>query len=120
MDLLLSYDNDINMCDIVLNGNNFEETDNIETLVLTSLFTDKTREYSDADEIKGWWGNNDFGSNLWELIYLSQDKYAPYSQSICQNSLNWLVTDNICDSVEVETDYASGKLNISIIVTKKN
>jgi phage gp46-like protein len=119
-DLKISYDSlnldfDLN----VLNGD-LESDDGLETAVLMSLYTDKRisdddpiLDYNNPEDKRGWWGDllvpfeegDEIGSKIWLLSRekTTQDVIVKL-QSYIEESLAWLVNDQIVSKAEVEIE----------------
>jgi phage gp46-like protein len=100
-----------------------------DTNIIMSLFCERRATREEVLEPllrRGWWGNTnadeegfEIGSKLW---LLEQAKLTignvNLAQQYAQDSLNWLVTDDFIDSVNVTSTptYSSNTPNISIRV----
>lgn len=106
MDYLLKYDNNLQYCDWVLQGNDFEQDKNLETLCLCALFTDQD-----------WYGQP-IGSNLSAIVDQSPDNYETFAESTCQAALEFLLTLNIVDTITVDCKWQEPVLQITCTFTK--
>jgi phage gp46-like protein len=131
-DLMLAWNDDEAEADLVIDANDLALTDDLETAVIISLFTD-ARLPSDQElpvgetERRGWWGDtfadtagDSVGSLLWTL---SREKQVPAvlqkAGTYARAALRWLVDDGVASAVDVATEYpGDGWLTIAVTVTR--
>jgi phage gp46-like protein len=100
----------------------------LKTAVLVSLFSDKRASIDDVlpqegASRRGWWGDNftdiphdQIGSKLWlfERESITQDVVNGVKEA-AEESLQWLIDDNIASKIDVETEVmALGSTNDTI------
>lgn len=136
-DIKLVWDEQKQNCDIDLETiNNGKETVDIDsghdliTSVLISLLCNATAEsdWTYTFDKYGWHGDSDFerpvGSRLWQLSYLpiqDNNTYIAMANGFVTEALAWLVDDNICKSVDVNSSIVGTtrkNLHINITMTK--
>lgn len=105
--------------------------DGLATAVAISLFTDRrvSEEELPAEETdrRGWWGDlisedlpDQIGSKLW---LLKREKHTPETarraKEYAEEALQWILDDNIAQSVSVSTEWiSSGYLQIKVSIQK--
>ncbi len=99
--------------DVALSNNDLQIDNGLYTATLISLFSD--RRADDTDELplgettrRGWWGDKEtfkIGSKLW-LLYREKttNVTATRMRQYAQESLQWMISEGICSSVEVITE----------------
>jgi phage gp46-like protein len=108
----------------------------LESAVLVSLFTDRVASpdfvppAGSPPDRRGWWadtyriaaGQDAIGSSLWQLNRAVKSNSAvllAQAQGYCQQALQWLVTQGIVASVNVETSWLTPEtMAIGINITK--
>jgi len=110
--------------DITMENNDLKMDDSLKTAIIISLFTDRrvtVDELPDGEsDLRGWWadalnGDGDqIGSKLWTLKRekITEDLLAR-AKRYCEEALQWLVEDEIAESVHVVTERR-GLYQISI------
>ena len=106
-------------------------SDDLETAVLISLFSD--RQANDDDVIpdgsadrRGWWGDLDqdkpLGSRLWLLSRSTlSDEVAKLAVIYAKEALQWLIDDLVADSVTVTATPDGVKtLLVSVTINRKS
>lgn len=122
MDIKLSY-RDEEYFDINFSGGDVEKTYSYEPNVIISVFSNKRANNSEISVIEnqgGWWGNVftdiEYGSKLW-ITYQSPTSQLTKNKikSYIQESVQWLIDNNIASDIEVDV---SSNSNISIYEIK--
>ncbi|PWD90336.1 phage GP46 family protein [Ignatzschineria cameli] len=101
--------------DISIDGHDFEVDDSLTTAVIISLFTDRAvpeDELEEGMQNQGWWGDSysdePWGSKLWLLRrQKSTDDVASDAEDYAYEALEWLVNDNLIDSLVVNASRES-------------
>lgn len=125
-DIKLTYDNLEQICDWSLSQGDLETGDDLESSVFISLFTDRQAEntWVETTDKQGWWSNPDLGSRLWQLNYIpvtDDDSYTARAKNFCDEALQWLLDDNIAQSVDCTCTLQNRKtLIIKIVITRQN
>ncbi|GAN84016.1 phage GP46 family protein [Novacetimonas hansenii] len=118
--ITLTYNNDYQYCDWFMSN---DGQLNLETEILVALGTDRIAEdtWTGADK-KGWCLDPSFGSRLWELKEMSYENgtYESKANSFVKESLQYLITNEVCKDIDVSSTYDSGRLTIMITITKNN
>lgn len=132
-DIAAQWDNVNALGDWVIADGDLQTGQDLETACLVSLFTDKlaTPDFAPTDgttDRRGWWADpyNDqpLGSNLWQLDRAKKTRDTlGLARRYAQDALQWLVTDDVAASVEVDTRWlgnpvGSTMLGIAIAITK--
>lgn len=101
--------------------------DSLTRAVIISLFS--WARSNDAESVKnGWWGdslsqNNDdvTGSLLWTLLRQKlTDEILLQAKEYAEQSLKWLIDDNVCSSIEIDVSRDFDTLNMSILLIHDN
>jgi phage gp46-like protein len=100
-----------------LDGPDLQSGDDIETAVIISLFTDRRADPDDvipdgSDDPRGWWADGDpegpIGSKIWLRV---RSKIVQQTLNIVRTdivqALQWLLDDNVCSSISVETEWVT-------------
>lgn len=128
-DIRLTYDNTTGMCDWVLADGDLDTSNDLETAVLLSLFTDAqapdgTVPPDGSTDLRGCWIDGmegaSFGSLLWTIESAKKigNGLLTHAQTICQQALQWMVDDGIVGAVSVTTSWLNATtLNIGISLT---
>lgn len=118
-DIRVSFDTSLLQGDFLFDSDlqDLESESGIESAVIVSLFTDRRAEDDDilpdpqSTDRRGWWGDltaditgDQIGSRLWllsrektlESVLIRAKEYA-------EESLQWMLDDNIVEKIEVET-----------------
>ena len=112
--------------DIELTADDLRQGNDITTAILTSLFsdlraTDEQLPQGEQDH-RGWWSDftGTFGSLLWLLEReKTTEGTAEKARQFCLDALNWLISEAIASSIEIETKLAKPfGLMISIKVSR--
>jgi phage gp46-like protein len=112
MDLALTYNPEIGMLDIDVDGADLQVEDTLASAVMLSLLSDRTaqaHEVNAGDDRRGWWADaysdvdgDAFGSRLW---LLGRNKQLPgvmqLARAYIAEALQWLVADGLADGLEV-------------------
>lgn len=102
-----------------------------DTALLMSLFNEKRANDSEVPRVemqRGWWGNTvsdydnyEIGSKNW---LLDQARATPASLNLAKtytsDGLQWLLDDNYCKKIDVDTSYTVGNMNIDIKIYRSN
>lgn len=102
--------------------------DSLTRAVIISLFS--WARSNDAESVKnGWWGdslsqNNDddtTGSLLWTLLRQKlTDDVLLQAKEYAEQSLKWLIDDNVCSSIEIDVSRDFDTLNMTILLIHDN
>lgn len=112
MDLALTYNPEIGMLDISLDGADLLAEDSLASAVALSLLSDRTAQAHEVDagaDRRGWWADayadiagDAFGSRLW---LLGRQKQLPgvvqRARTYITEALQWLVDDGLATGLEV-------------------
>lgn len=118
-DILTTWDSTNNRGDWTVANGALASGNDLYTAVLISLFTDRRAAPSDkipdgTTNRRGWWGDIDsngntdlWGSRLWELDRSKSPtpQVLAFAQTICQEALQWLITDGIAATVDVQASW---------------
>lgn len=101
--------------------------------VFRSLFTWARARADDKlinpGERWGWWGDlladdktDRYGSRLWKLLRTADTAQTRLqAQDICEDALQWMVTDGLCADFTVEVEhYGMGAIAIQVTLKKQN
>jgi len=127
-DIGLFFDTE-GLIDIDFESGDLKSDGGLETAVLISLFTDKRITLADMPpgetSKRGYWGdmypeieNDQYGSKLWiyDRAKRTEETLARYEEEAKQ-SLAWMITDGVADSIETEATYLdNGALWLEITV----
>jgi phage gp46-like protein len=115
--------------DIAIVNDDILIDDGLETAVYISLFTDMRDPASSDSNKHGYWGDtlglNPFadsplGSLLWEYSRVVIDTDIVNAvKTACKNSLQWMITDGIAESVSVTSEKQGNNAYIFDISIKK-
>lgn len=129
MDIKLDYTLESGF-DLLLQNDDLVKDTTLKTAILVSLFTDKR---VNNDEIppgqkdpRGYWGdavenpaNESIGSKLW---LLEREKHTAevreLAREYAQEALQWLIDDQIAQSIEVTVEYISleqSRINVLVV-----
>jgi phage gp46-like protein len=117
----LDYQGPIDGADIVMDGDQIESSEVLNTAVAISLFT---RRLASTDDVlpeprshrEGWWADDyatnegdHIGSRLWLLnrSTLSQSTLNA-ARVYCLEALQWLIDDGVAASIEVDVSRYAG------------
>jgi len=132
-DIALQSGSDLSI-DIALSNGDLVADNGLRTAIILSLLTDRRAEPDDSipdgsNDRRGWWADalaanegDRFGSRLW---LLAREKDLPAvrrrAETYATEALEWLRTDGIASSIEVEADTASREvLALRIRVIRSN
>lgn len=104
----------------------------LETAVLLSLFTDRRAEdddeppSGDPNDRRGWWADQFavvegdlFGSRLWLLDRSKRTNDAVLrAKQYGAEALQWMIDDDVAESVEVNAETTATALYIQVIVKR--
>jgi len=119
---------------VLINGPDLQTDDGLRTAIIISLFTDRLVGEDEAipdgtNNRRGWWADafaqpagDLMGSRLWLLNREKQvDEVLERSREYAEESLQWLLTDNVASKIEVETEWVKrSTVGILIRVFKAN
>lgn len=129
MDLALTYNPEIGMLDIAIDGADLLAEDTLASAVMLSLLCDRTAQAHEVDaggDRRGWWADayadiegDAFGSRLW---LLGRSKQLPaavqQARAFIAEALQWLVTDGLVKAVEVTAFIPrTGWLYVDVMLT---
>jgi phage gp46-like protein len=117
MDILVTFDNATGLGDYAVADGDLAGDETLDSDVITSLFTDREADPSDAipgngTDPRGWWGDTAFvvdqgdapadriGSKLWLRVnaLLTPATLAQIAQDILQ-ALHWMIEDGVAQSI---------------------
>lgn len=117
--------------DLEFAGGDLVLDDGLETAVLISLFTDGRASFENLPNFneprRGWWGDSIadidgdlIGSELWRFYRQKiTSETANAIKKICLDALEWLRTDGVASSLEVETAIVGlYEIEIQIRITR--
>lgn len=130
-DIRIVWDVQHGIGDWQLSGADLLRGDDLATIVLVSLFTDRICQPDDVipdgtENRRGWWGDDGetfpIGSRLWLLdrAKLTAD-IAKRAEDYCREALQWLIADEVVVRVDVSAVVVStvpGRLVINIVLYK--
>lgn len=128
-DIRLIYDNSKGHCDWVIADGDLDTSDDLETAVLLSLFTDArapdgTVPPDGTTDLRGCWMDYyegwSMGSLLWTIEGSKKvgNSLLTHARTICEQALQWLIDDGVVGKVAVTTSWLTGaSLNIGIVLT---
>jgi len=115
----------------LIQNNDFVLDDGLETAVIISLFSDRRENQNPIDRTdkRGWWADavqsldsELIGSKLWLLEReKATQETLNRAQSYASEALQWLVEQNIAETVEVEAvwlNQQAGRLCLQIQIAK--
>lgn len=122
----------LDTADLDVAANDYVTDDSLETSVLISIFTDARAARSDAlpdtqTSRRGWFGdlfNDDpqdrIGSKLWLLSREKQtEETRLHAQDYARQALQWLIDDQISDSVTVDAEWVDrGVVQLAITIER--
>jgi phage gp46-like protein len=129
MDLALTYNPEIGMLDIALDGADLRAEDTLASAVMLSLLSDRTAQAHEVDaggDRRGWWADafadvegDAFGSRLW---LLGRNKQLPgvvqLARAYIAEALQWLIADGLAESLEVTAFIPrAGWLYVDVVLT---
>ena len=111
--------------DLVIEDGDFKTSDSLETPIFMSLFEERRADNSEQPSPRlqrGWWGNElsaisgfEIGSKLWLLFQARKnDQSLNLSEVYTREALEWLVTDQIVPSIEVNSEFGENGIIINI------
>ena len=117
--------------DIDFESGDLKRDNGLETSVLISLFSDQRITYEELPpgetSQRGFWGDaypeiegDLIGSKLWVYDRAKRtDETLSRIREEAKNSLSWMVSDGVADSVETDATYLdNGALWLTITITK--
>lgn len=132
-DVSFIYDSEKGYSDIQIVDGDILLADTLQTSVEISLFTDRRATTAEAQIVqrgikerqsrRGYWANffkdNAQGSGLWLLQREKKTQETlSRAKTFCNDSLAWLVSDGIAQSVATETSFDGDALIISVSIAK--
>jgi len=122
-----------NVFDLSIENGDLAADDGLETAVAISLFTDKRVTDEELPTLetnkRGWWGDifsdvdqDQIGSRLWTI---SREKRVTEtlrrSEDLAREALQWMLEDDIADSISVVSEYDSNNfLIINVDIKRPN
>lgn len=115
-DLKLQWLADEFSADLVVADNDLATTEDLDTAILISLFTDKRApddaELPDGDR-RGWWGDSfpeiegdEIGSHLWLLERETQTQAVlERARLYAREALTWMLDDGVLQALDVAASY---------------
>lgn len=120
--------------DWVMAGADLLDTNDLETAVLISLFSDRVANPGDTipdgtADPRGWWGDNQpsgntvlIGSRLW-LLDRSKHTQAvlQQAQTYAQEALQWMIDDGVAAKITVFAEWqAANFLGMLVTIFRQN
>jgi phage gp46-like protein len=130
MDISLLFQPDTKEGDIFMDGSELDSNYLLQTAVFISLFTDRRAEEGDEsteEDRRGWWGDtflpidgDKIGSRLWLLRRQKEtEQVVALAKFYAEEALQWLIDDNVAESVNVEASILRrGVLLLEIEIVK--
>jgi len=108
--------------DLVIENGDLKREEGLSTAVMISLFTDARADDSDPydnNDRKGWWGDlvsEVDGDNIGSKLYLLDrskitDETTVNAKQYIIDALQWMIEDEVAESVEVDTWIFGSKGN---------
>jgi phage gp46-like protein len=131
-DIGLTWDPVTGRADMVLEGDDLQSDDGLETAVMLSLFTDRRAADGDVTEDpdkRGWWGDarpvvdgDRWGSRLWLLGRAKEtQEVLRQAKDFAAEALQWLTADKVATKIDVESGIIEkGVLGLGIKVYRPN
>jgi len=127
IDLKVTKDATTGLCDLTLTNGDFTIVDSFDTSIKVALFADERADPSEvpsAELRRGWWGNQfngdiefELGSKLWLLNQVRNNQDTLNSAiDIAQNSLQWLVSDDHANKVEVSGIQTADNITLEVTI----
>ncbi|MEL6905873.1 MAG: phage GP46 family protein [Planctomycetota bacterium] len=110
-DLLLTPDGDLELL-----ANDLALDAGLWSAVVVSVLSDRRVAPEDSPDgtLRGWWGEDagdPLGSRLWTLAREKQlELRLPEIEALVEESLAWLLEDEVAESVQVQASYPSREL----------
>ena len=137
VDIKLNLDEANLRFDLLVEDYDLQTTDDIETAVFISLFTDRRARADDrlpgtpvdTEDRRGWWGDlvderplDEIGSHLWLLEReVNVTETIARAQTYAKEAVDWLIKDGLAKSIDVKASaFDSKTLLIEIILWKNN
>lgn len=118
--LALTFDNAAGHADLSFSGGQLVTEPGLITAILISLYTDKRDPSRPVGDQGGWWGTaldaagEEIGSLLWTLRREPPtERTRQRAQVFAEDSLAWMVTDGIADTVAVPAFWARPQPNLA-------
>jgi len=128
-DIRLVWNEKTGYCDWSVAIDDLDTTDDLETAVLLSLFTDARAPDSlniYSKDRRGWWGDTysstPTGSLLWTLeraIKSDGVEVLRRAEGYCTAALQWLIDDGVAQTVTAAASwYSQTNLGVYIVITQ--
>lgn len=115
MDIALFFQQRQPNADIQINAPDLKINQDLESAVIISLFANRLAEPGDifdGGDRQGWWGDtfatvngSRIGSRLWQLKrQKTTQSVANLAKQYCLEALQWLIDDQVADSVQVQAE----------------
>lgn len=115
--------------DWVVSGGALQSTDDLQTAVLISLFTDRVAQANDVipdgtTDPRGWWGDIQpsgnvipIGSRLWLLSREKQTQQTlNRAKNYAQEALQWLLDDGVAVQIDIQVSWQQRSF-LAMVVT---
>lgn len=113
--------------DLVMRDDDLGADEGLRTSGLISMLTDRRAESDDQvpggdADMRGWWGDeyaevdgDRIGSRLWLLrrAKMTPD-LEPRAEELARQAFEWMVEDNIAESVEAEAEASRERLYLEV------
>lgn len=131
-DIALLFEQGQPFADIQISPPSLEVDKDLQSAVVISLFCNRLAQSGDkidGDNRHGWWGDSYatvngslIGSRLWLLKRsVATQETANLAKQYCLEALQWLVEDQVADSIQVETAIIGQfSLGIGVTINKPN
>jgi phage gp46-like protein len=132
-DLALFWDNQTGHADLRVAGADLVVSDDLETAILISLFTDRRApadvELPAGEDRRGWWGDSypdregdELGSLLWLLDREKEtQEVLERTRIYAREALRWLIEDGVATEVDVQASIpAPGTRLLQVTITQPN
>jgi phage gp46-like protein len=131
-DLSFIFDKDKNHSDVQIVGGDFLLSDELQTAVELSIFSDRRASTDEAQRMqlgqdrlsrRGYWANGfrkvEQGSGLWLLQREKRTQETlSKAKTFCEEALGWMTRGGIAQSVTVDTSFSGSALIINIQLIK--
>lgn len=125
MDLAITFNRELQVFDLALDGSDLATEDTLASTVLASLLCDRLvedYEVPPGEDRRGWWADayadipHKTGSRLWLLVRNKQlPSIVKRCEQYCQEALAWMVTDKLCAAVTVTAFAVPGSALVAMI-----
>lgn len=101
--LALKWRSDIQIFDLVDDGDGFLEEDTLKTSEIYSIHTDRRARDRKGVERRGYWASRFWGSTLWTQIgFPLTNQRLEIIESDMRRCMRWMIDDGIVSTIEIE------------------